>query len=244
MGRRCGVRTTARARASGVSTYAMPAPRPASTGSLLRAAAGASPAHAGLVWAPPDARIGAQGEVQLRLATPMIGYLGDPRATAEAFTRDGWLRTGDLGRLDPDGYLTITGRLKERIIRRRGDDLATGRRGGAARAPAGDRGGRRRARASIRRRTRRRPGRAGARHRAERAGPARPLRPGSSRRRPCRIASTSSTICRVPVSASSGVARSVPACAHTSEFATGGHPPPQRFRAAEYARRQRRRRRA
>jgi fatty-acyl-CoA synthase len=57
---------------------------------------------------------GAMGEIVLRgNVTP--GYLNDPDRTAEAFDADGYLRTGDLGVLDEDGYLTFQGRLKELV---------------------------------------------------------------------------------------------------------------------------------
>jgi len=45
----------------------------------------------------------------------MEGYRGDPSATAAAFTVDGWLRTGDLGELDPDGRLIVHGRADDAI---------------------------------------------------------------------------------------------------------------------------------
>jgi acyl-CoA synthetase (AMP-forming)/AMP-acid ligase II len=46
----------------------------------------------------------------------MLGYLDDPEATAAAIDGDGWLHTGDAGRLDVTGYLTITGRLVDMYI--------------------------------------------------------------------------------------------------------------------------------
>jgi len=58
---------------------------------------------------------GEAGEIVARGPTVMRGYLDDPEATAAAL-RGGWLHTGDLGRMDEDGFVFITGRLKEIII--------------------------------------------------------------------------------------------------------------------------------
>jgi HIP---CoA ligase len=56
------------------------------------------------------------GEVLLRGPNMMLGYLDDPAATSEAIDAGGWLHTGDVGRLDAAGYLTITDRLKDMYI--------------------------------------------------------------------------------------------------------------------------------
>jgi fatty-acyl-CoA synthase len=61
--------------------------------------------------------VGAQGEICARGYLIMLGYNDNPDATAAAIDRDGWLHTGDLGTMDARGYLTITGRVKEMIIR-------------------------------------------------------------------------------------------------------------------------------
>jgi fatty-acyl-CoA synthase len=58
---------------------------------------------------------GQDGEVWCRGDTVMMGYYKDPEATRQAITEDGWLRSGDIGNLDGNGYLTITGRLKEML---------------------------------------------------------------------------------------------------------------------------------
>lgn len=57
---------------------------------------------------------GAQGEILLKSPGNFRGYWNDPKKTAETL-RDGWLHTGDIGRLDEDGYLTLLGRIKELI---------------------------------------------------------------------------------------------------------------------------------
>jgi malonyl-CoA/methylmalonyl-CoA synthetase len=63
-----------------------------------------------------EARLAADGEIQLRGPSVFSGYLGDPDATREAFTDDGWFRSGDVGSRDDDGYLRVVGRIKELII--------------------------------------------------------------------------------------------------------------------------------
>ncbi len=59
---------------------------------------------------------GVDGEVVVRGPNVMRGYLGRPEETAKVIV-DGWLHTGDVGRLDADGYLTLVGRSKDMIIR-------------------------------------------------------------------------------------------------------------------------------
>lgn len=70
----------------------------------------------------PDPATG-EGEIQVRGPYVMKGYYKDPEKTAEVFTPDGWLKTGDLGCLDAEGYLTIKGRLKNVIIGPSGENI-------------------------------------------------------------------------------------------------------------------------
>jgi long-chain acyl-CoA synthetase len=60
-----------------------------------------------------DMRIADDGEIQFKHPAVMKGYYKDAEKTAETFTADGWLRTGDRGRIDEQGYLYITGRVKD-----------------------------------------------------------------------------------------------------------------------------------
>ncbi len=60
------------------------------------------------------AAAGEEGEIVVRGPSVFHGYLGDPASTADAFV-DGWFRTGDLGKMDADGFLFLTGRIKDVI---------------------------------------------------------------------------------------------------------------------------------
>ena len=70
-----------------------------------------------------ELKIAADGEILARGAMVMKGYWGDPAGTAEV-VRDGWLHTGDIGRLDEDGYLQITDRKKDIIVISGGDNIS------------------------------------------------------------------------------------------------------------------------
>jgi long-chain acyl-CoA synthetase len=71
-----------------------------------------------------EIKLDSDGEVLVKSDVVMLGYRNLPEKTAEAFTEDGWLRTGDIGAFDEDGYLTIVDRKKELIISAAGKNMS------------------------------------------------------------------------------------------------------------------------
>ena len=72
-------------------------------------------------------KISDEGEMLIKSPYMMVGYFRDEEATKEAFDKDGWFKTGDLGSIDEKGHVHVTGRLKENIV------LATGKKNSSRR---------------------------------------------------------------------------------------------------------------
>ncbi len=70
-----------------------------------------------------DIRVSDEGELQIKGLNIFQGYWRNNAKTAESFTDDGWLRTGDVGTIDADGYVSITGRMKDIIITAGGKNI-------------------------------------------------------------------------------------------------------------------------
>lgn len=64
-----------------------------------------------------------EGEIQIKGNNVMLGYYNNPEANEAAFTTDGWYRTGDIGYMDGDGYVYITGRMKSVIVLENGKNV-------------------------------------------------------------------------------------------------------------------------
>ncbi len=70
-----------------------------------------------------EARISEEGELQVKGPNVFAGYMKNNEATENTFTRDGWMRTGDVVRMDEDGFVFITGRIKDIIITSGGKNI-------------------------------------------------------------------------------------------------------------------------
>ena len=80
----------------------------------------------GQAWPGIETRISQEGEIQTRHKGTMQGYYKEPGLTAEMFTEDGFLKTGDQGAVDSEGFLTITGRIKDLFKTDKGKYVAPG----------------------------------------------------------------------------------------------------------------------
>ena len=85
-------------------------------GGTITPVGASKPGSIGMPGPGVELRISEQGEILMRGASVFPGYLNLPEKTAEALDADGWLHTGDMGRVDEDGYFYITDRMKDIII--------------------------------------------------------------------------------------------------------------------------------
>jgi long-chain acyl-CoA synthetase len=84
------------------------------------------PASVGTALPGVDIKLGERDELLVRGPNVMLGYWNDPEKTSEAIDADGWLHTGDVARIDPDGHVFIVGRLKEILVMSTGEKVAPG----------------------------------------------------------------------------------------------------------------------
>lgn len=81
------------------------------------------PTSVGKVYPGQEIKL-VDGEIWYRGDNTFLGYYGDPEKTQQTLTGDGWLKTGDLGRIDEDGFVYITGRIKNLIILPNGENVS------------------------------------------------------------------------------------------------------------------------
>ena len=82
------------------------------------------PGSVGRAMIETDIRISDEGEILIKGPQVMAGYYKNPQATKEAFTKDGFFRTGDIGMIDERGRLHITGRIKDIIVTAGGKNIS------------------------------------------------------------------------------------------------------------------------
>ena len=81
------------------------------------------PTSVGKIYPGQEVKV-VDGELWIKGDNLFLGYYGDPEKTAEVMTEDGWLKTGDLVRFDEEGYMYITGRIKNLIILSNGENVS------------------------------------------------------------------------------------------------------------------------
>ena len=81
------------------------------------------PTSVGKIYPDQEIKL-VDGEIWMKGDNLFLGYYGDPEATKAVLTEDGWLKTGDLGRFDEDGFLYITGRIKNIIVLKNGENVS------------------------------------------------------------------------------------------------------------------------
>ncbi|MEA1888954.1 MAG: AMP-dependent synthetase/ligase [Pseudomonadota bacterium] len=81
------------------------------------------PETVGTVFRDVEVRIGEDDELQIRSPGVMMGYWNNHTATYQTIDTDGWLHSGDKARIDPDGHISITGRIKEVIVLANGEKV-------------------------------------------------------------------------------------------------------------------------
>ena len=81
------------------------------------------PTSVGKIYPEQEVKL-VDGEIWIKGDNVFLGYYGEPEKTAEVLTEDGWLKSGDLGRFDDEGYLYIVGRIKNLIILPNGENVS------------------------------------------------------------------------------------------------------------------------
>ena len=100
--------------------YGMTETSPVLTSNLIQMN---KPASIGLPLLDVKLKIGENNEILAKGPNVMMGYWQNDKATKDSFTQDGWLKTGDCGKIDTDGYIHIIGRIKEILVLANGEKV-------------------------------------------------------------------------------------------------------------------------